>query len=262
MSNALEKICNDRIAFYTDLKESIPLEKVEERANAAPLTRDFVKQLEKYSNNGYALIAEIKKASPSAGLIRPDFKAEQIAKIYENSGAACLSVLTEEKYFKGNNADLIKVKNTTLLPVLRKDFILEPYQIFESRAIGADCILLILACLNNSRAKELENLSFQLGMSVILEVHDEDELKRSLNLNSRLIGINNRNLKTLKTDLNTTAKLSKLVPDDKILISESGIKTNEEIKMLNEYGANCFLIGEHLLKQNDIGTATKKILNG
>ena len=262
MSNALEKICNDRIAFYSDLKKSIPIEKVEERATAAPLARDFVKQLEKYSNNGYALIAEIKKASPSAGPIRPDLKPEQIAKIYEDSGAACLSVLTEEKYFKGNNADLIKVKNTTLLPVLRKDFILEPYQIFESRAIGADCILLILACLNDSQAKELENLSFQLGMSVILEVHNENELKRSLNLNSRLIGINNRNLKTLKTDLNTTAKLSKMVPDNKILISESGIKTSEEIKMLNKYGASCFLIGEHLLKQNDIGTATKKILNG
>ncbi|MEE2704863.1 MAG: indole-3-glycerol phosphate synthase TrpC [Pseudomonadota bacterium] len=262
MSDALKKICNDRLAFYTDLKKSIPLKDIEEKANNTSSPIDFVQQLERYSSNGYALIAEIKRASPSAGFIRPDLKPEEIAKIYENSGAACLSILTEEKYFKGSSEDLIKAKKSSLLPVLRKDFMLDPYQIFESRAIGADCILLILACLSDAKARELESISFELGMSVILEVHDEDELERSLKLNSRLIGINNRNLKTLKTDLNTTAKLSKMVPKEKILISESGIKTNEELKTLSQYGASCFLIGEYLLKQNDIGNATKKILNG
>ena len=184
MSDALKKICNDRLAFYTDLKKSIPLKDIEEKANNTSSPIDFVQQLERYSSNGYALIAEIKRASPSAGFIRPDLKPEEIAKIYENSGAACLSILTEEKYFKGSSEDLIKAKKSSLLPVLRKDFMLDPYQIFESRAIGADCILLILACLSDAKARELESISFELGMSVILEVHDEERKRLAKRLRS------------------------------------------------------------------------------
>jgi len=260
MNDALKRICKERKEFYSDLKETKPLKAIEKEVYKAPLLRNFTHSLEKFSS-GFSLIAEIKRASPSAGMIRYNLDPSEIAKAYEKAGAACLSVLTENKNFQGKNSDLISAKKACLIPVLRKDFILEVYQVFESRVIGADCILLILACLSDKEAKELELLAIDLGMDVIIEVHDRNELKRALKLKSKLIGVNNRNLKTLSTDINTTIKLSENFPDNKILISESGLKTHSDLKMLKSYGANCFLIGEHLLKESNIEIATKSILN-
>jgi len=260
MNDALKKICKERKDFYSILKEKKPLRVIEKEIYKALPIRKFTTSLEKFSSD-LALIAEIKRASPSAGTIRPNLDPAKIAKIYERSGAACLSVLTEENNFKGKNSDLIIAKKSCSIPVLRKDFILEPYQVVESRIIGADCILLILACLSDSQARELENLSIQLGMDVIIEVHDKDELQRAKKLKSKLIGVNNRNLKTLKTDIKTTVKLCHYFPEDKILISESGLKNSNDLKMLNKYGINCFLIGENLLKEDNIEMATKRILS-
>jgi indole-3-glycerol phosphate synthase len=260
MNDALKRICKERKEFYSNLKETKSLKAIEKEIYQAPVLRNFTHSLEKFSYN-FSLIAEIKRASPSAGIIRPSLDPSEIAKSYEKAGAACLSVLTENKNFQGKNSDLISAKKACSIPVLRKDFILEIYQVIESRVIGADCILLILACLSDNEAKELELLAIDLGMDVIIEVHNKEEFERALKLKSKLIGVNNRNLKTLNTNINTTIKLSENFPDNKILISESGLKTHSDLKMLKSYGANCFLIGEHLLKESNIELATRSILN-
>lgn len=232
--------------------------KVQEQKDAP---RGFGRALkEKAADRAVGLIAEIKKASPSAGILQEHYDPAQIARGYEQAGAACLSVLTESSCFHGSNDDLIAARAACALPVLRKDFILDPWQVYESRLIGADCILLIMSILSDEKALELVDHAKGLDMDVLVEVHDEEELNRALALDTFLIGINNRNLKTLVTDINTTSQLAPLVPPDRIIISESGIKTHAEIEQLSAQGVTGFLVGESLLRQPDPGEAARKLL--
>lgn len=206
------------------------------------------------------LIAEIKAASPSAGVLRDPYDPAAIARSYEAAGAACLSVLTESSCFHGKNDDLVTARKACQLPVLRKDFIIDPWQVYESRLIGADCILLIMAILTDEEAAALVDHAKGLDIDVLVEVHSEEELNRALVLDTSLIGINNRNLKTLTTDLQTTVDLAPLVPPDKIVVSESGIRTADDIRRLSAIGASGFLVGESLLRQPDPGAALKALL--
>ncbi len=206
------------------------------------------------------LIAELKRASPSAGLIRADFDAVALARAYEAAGAACLSVVTEESEFRGSLDDLRAARAATSLPVLRKDFILDPWQLYESRLAGADCILLIIAALDGGLAVELAGLAASLGLDVLVEVHDEGELERALACGTRLIGINNRDLRTLRTDLATTERLAPLVPADRIVVSESGIRTHNDVRRLSALGVGSFLVGESLLRRPDLQAATRALL--
>jgi indole-3-glycerol phosphate synthase len=224
--------------------------------------RGFAYALKSASMSGrYGLIAEIKKASPSGGLLREDFDPAALARAYEAGGAACLSVLTERAHFMGDPAHLKAARAAVSLPVLRKDFMLDPWQVYESRAMGADCILLIMAALSDTQAREMEQIAISMDMDVLVEVHDRDELDRALLLETSLIGINNRNLKTLKTDIATTEQLAALVPKEKRLVSESGLSTPDDLVRMHRAGVACFLIGEALMRQPDVAAATAKILS-
>jgi len=261
MSDVLEKICAVKRTAVAKRKQQTPLIEVERLAKAAAPTRGFATALAAKADRGqYALIAEIKKASPSAGLIRADFAPAALARAYQNGGAACLSVLTEEDHFQGSDEHLRAARAAVTLPVIRKDFMLEPYQVIEARAIGADCILIIMAALSDSQADELEAAALHVGLDVLIEVHDEAELARALKLKSPLIGINNRNLKTLATDLATTERLSALVPKDRVLVAESGLKTSADLARMSRCGAKRFLIGESLMRHADVEAATRAIL--
>ncbi len=224
---------------------------------------NFIAALQsKISQNKIALIAEIKKASPSKGLIRENFNAVEIAQEYEKNGAACLSVLTDSKYFQGSNEYLQQARANSSLPILRKDFMIDVYQIYEAKMLGASCILLIVAMLDDAKLQELEECALGLGLSVLIEVHDEAELRRALGkLKSKLIGINNRNLKTLQVDLQTSLRLAPLVPQGYIIVGESGIKTKDDIKMLQKVGINTFLIGEHFMSEANVGAAVRRLLD-
>jgi indole-3-glycerol phosphate synthase len=261
MSDVLDRICADK-RDHVAARKSVVAE-TELRAKAADISppRGFAKALKNAVENGdIGLIAEIKKASPSKGVIREDFDPASLAAAYHAGGATCLSVLTDVPYFQGDDSFLGAARAAVPLPVLRKDFMLDPYQITESRALGADCILLIMAALTDGEARALEDAALDLGMSVLIEVHDAPELDRALRLSSPLIGINNRDLKTLSVDIATTEDLATRVSGDRILICESGIADSDDIARMRSAGAHCFLVGESLMRQADVTAATRALL--
>lgn len=260
MSDILVAICAEKRRHVEDAKRRHPLAELEDRAAAQSPPRGFAAALTRAAKSGYGLIAEIKKASPSAGLIRPDFDPPSLARAYAAGGAACLSVLTDTPYFQGRDDYLIAARAAVSLPALRKDFMIDSWQIAESRALGADCILLILACLSDGQARELEDVALAHGMDVLIEVHDEAELARALSLRSPLIGVNNRNLKTMTTAIATTERLAAGLPSDRVLVCESGLRIPADLARMAKAGARRFLIGESLMRQADVAAATRTLL--
>ena len=261
MSDVLAEICAEKRAYISHAKAARSQAQLLADISQAPPARKFAAALEGHLGEGrYGLIAEIKKASPSAGLIRDDFEPRALARAYAAGGASCLSVLTDAPYFQGSDEDLKAARESVGLPVLRKDFILDPYQVLESRLIGADCILLIMAVLSDAEAAELAAAAGELGLDVLAEIHDATELDRALRLPVRLIGINNRNLKTLETDLRTAETLAPEVPGDRIVVAESGIRRPEDLDRLAAAGTRCFLVGETLMRQGDVAAATRQLL--
>jgi len=261
MSTILDRIKTYKLQEVASRKAARPLAQTEDAARAAPTPRGFARALREAAHAGYGLIAEIKKASPSKGLIRADFDPTALARAYEAGGATCLSVLTDTPSFQGHDSDLVAASQAVKLPCLRKDFLFDPWQVTESRALNADCVLIILAAVSDAQAAELEAAALDWHMDVLLEVHDRAELDRATRLKSPLIGINNRNLHSFEVTLDTTRDLARRVPEDRLIVAESGLFTPADLADLAAYGARCFLIGESLMRQADVTTATRTLLS-
>ena len=260
--NKLEEICAEKRRIVTQRKRSTSLDDLDRKAANASPPRGFHKALRVAEESAFGLIAEIKKASPSKGLIRKDFVPAKHARDYEKGGAACLSILTDEPYFQGSDEFLVEARAACNLPVLRKDFMIDPWQVLEARALGSDAILIIVAALEDGVMNEIEQAAIEQGMDVLVEVHDEDDLERALNLKSRLIGVNNRNLKTFTTDLGVSERLAALMPDGTTVVGESGIAANADLQRLARSGVRSFLVGESLMRQPDLKQATRVLLRG
>ncbi|MGQ0609507.1 MAG: indole-3-glycerol phosphate synthase TrpC [Paracoccaceae bacterium] len=260
MSTILDRIKTYKLADVAARKAARPLAEVESAARSATPPRGFAAALTRAAAKGYGLIAEIKKASPSKGLIRADFDPPALARAYEAGGAACLSVLTDAPSFQGSDTYLVAARAATGLPAIRKDFLYDPWQVAESRALGADAVLIIMATLSDAQAAELESAALGLGMDALIEVHDEAELERALRLASPLIGVNNRNLHTFELSLDVTRRLSRLVPTGRQLVCESGLYTPADLAAMAACGARRFLIGESLMRQADVAAATAALL--
>ena len=260
MKDILGDICAYKQDFVDSRKSQTPLSTLKTRLSDNGPVRPFHQTLLTASKSGYGLITEIKCSSPSAGIIRTDFNPTSLAKDYAAAGASCISVLTDEFYFSGHDTHLSSARSFVDLPFLRKDFIIDPYQVFESRALGADAILIIVAAVDDSLATDLELTAFELGMDVLVEVHNKMELQRALKLQTKLIGINNRNLKTMATDIGTTEFLSEEISADYTIVSESGLKSPTDLARMAQSGVRCFLIGESLLRQNNVKDATEELL--
>ena len=262
MTDTLARICEAKRRHVADAKRKRPAAEIRRRAAAASPPRGFAAALGNARADGrYGLIAEIKRASPSKGTIRQDFDPAALARAYAAGGAACLSVLTDTPFFQGADAHLAAARAAVSLPVLRKDFTLDPYQVLEARAIGADCVLLIVAALGNGQAGELLAAAAESGMDALVEVHDEAELARALALDAGMIGINNRNLKTLETDIGTARRLAPLVPEGRLVVAESGLSTRSDLAAMREAGVTTFLIGEALMREPDVRAATEAFLD-
>jgi indole-3-glycerol phosphate synthase len=256
----LRKICHRKVEEVAARAERRPLAELEARLVEAPPVRGFAAALESRVTAGQpGVIAEIKRASPSRGLLREDFRPGEIAASYERGGAACLSVLTDVDFFQGCDADLKEARAACTLPVIRKDFIIDPYQVYEARVLGADCVLLIAACLDDIRLRDLSALAHWLGMDVLMEVHDAAELQRALAIPGRLVGINNRNLRTFQVNLETTLDLLGAVPADRLLVTESGILGAGTVALMRNQGVHAFLVGEALMRAPDPGTELARL---
>jgi len=262
LPDVLARICADKHADLVQQKAATSIEALRHACAAqSDKPRGFGRALKEAVAAGrYGLIGEIKKASPSGGLIRPDFDPPALARAYRDGGATCLSVLTDARHFQGSTDCLKAARAVVDLPVLRKDFMLDPWQVYESRSIGADCILLIMAALSDAQARELEEVARDLDMDVLVEVHDEREVERALGLQTSLIGVNNRNLRTLRTDLAVAERLAPLVPADRFLVAESGIHNSDDLQRLAAAGPQAYLVGESLMRQADVAAATRALL--
>nr|WP_282571826.1 indole-3-glycerol phosphate synthase TrpC [Roseomonas acroporae] len=261
LPDTLQRILADKYEEVRERSAATPLAEIERRARGAGPTRDFTGALcHALAEDRIGLIAEMKQSSPSGGRIRDPYEPAGLARAYETAGAACLSVLTDSRWFGGAPEHLKEARAACALPVLRKDFCVHPWQVFESRAMGADCVLLIMAALTDAMAQELEEVARSLDMAVLAEAHDERELQRAFGLQTRLIGINNRDLRTLRTDLATAEALVPHVPADRIPVAESGVRTPDDVRRMSAAGARCLLVGEHLLRQTDVTSAARALV--